>query len=100
MKDFNYNEFSSFETELSEMSKCLSHPARVMIISILSKHKDLIIETDDDNFPKETFWKNREREPQVLLVDDGKWVNVYKYFTQELNKAPVERLANTNSNIK
>ena len=33
-------EFNNFEIELSEMSKCLSHPARVMIISILSKHKD------------------------------------------------------------
>ncbi|RTY87877.1 transcriptional regulator [Flavobacterium sp. RSP49] len=33
-------EFHSFEIELATLSKCLSHPARVMIISILSKHKD------------------------------------------------------------
>ena len=40
MKDLNHIDFSSFEVELAEMSKCLSHPARVMIISILSKNKD------------------------------------------------------------
>ena len=32
--------FNNFEVELAEISKCLSHPARVMIISILAKHKD------------------------------------------------------------
>ena len=40
MKDINATEFSSFEVELATMSKCFSHPARVMIILILSKNKD------------------------------------------------------------
>ena len=40
MNDSKNTEFHNFEIELAEMSKCLSHPARVMIISILSKHKD------------------------------------------------------------
>jgi ArsR family transcriptional regulator, arsenate/arsenite/antimonite-responsive transcriptional repressor len=40
MNDSKNAEFHNFEIELAEMSKCLSHPARVMIISILAKHKD------------------------------------------------------------
>jgi DNA-binding transcriptional ArsR family regulator len=32
-------DFHSFELE-SQMAKCLAHPARIQIISILSKHKD------------------------------------------------------------
>ena len=40
MKDINATEFNSFEVELAAMSKCFSHPARVMIILILSKNKD------------------------------------------------------------
>ena len=40
MKDLNSIDFSLFEVELATMSKCFSHPARVMIISILSKNKD------------------------------------------------------------
>ncbi len=40
MKEQKNVEFHNFEIELSEMSKCLAHPARVMIISILAKHKD------------------------------------------------------------
>ena len=32
--------FQPFEVELSQLSKCLANPARIQIISILSKHKD------------------------------------------------------------
>lgn len=32
--------FHALELELSQMAKCLSHPARIQIITILSKHKD------------------------------------------------------------
>lgn len=33
-------DFHAFEVELSQLSKCLANPARIQIISILSKHKD------------------------------------------------------------
>ncbi|WP_310557303.1 metalloregulator ArsR/SmtB family transcription factor [Flavobacterium sp.] len=32
--------FHSFEVELAQLSKCISNPARIMIILILSKHQD------------------------------------------------------------
>lgn len=40
MEDLKEVKFHSFETELAAMSKCFSHPARIMIIKILSKNKD------------------------------------------------------------
>jgi hypothetical protein len=41
----------------------------------------LIIETDDDNVPDETFWNQRARKQTVRAVTEGGWLNVYRYFT-------------------
>jgi STELLO glycosyltransferases len=41
----------------------------------------LIVETDDDNFPREQFWNDRQKTHQVPLLRDTDWVNVYKYFS-------------------
>lgn len=40
-----------------------------------------IIETDDDNFAKESFWEPREVVKPAFKVDGTGWVNVYKYFS-------------------
>lgn len=32
--------FHSFELELAQIAKCLAHPARIQIITLLSKHND------------------------------------------------------------
>lgn len=40
MKNVKNIDFHTFEIELSTLSKCFSHPARVMIMCILAKHKD------------------------------------------------------------
>jgi hypothetical protein len=42
---------------------------------------DLLIETDDDNFPRQEFWGERMRRQSVRVVSDAGWVNVYRYFT-------------------
>jgi hypothetical protein len=44
---------------------------------------DVIIETDDDNFPYPDFWEKREKTHQAHLLQDKKHVNVYRYFTNE-----------------
>jgi STELLO glycosyltransferases len=41
----------------------------------------LIVETDDDNVPREEFWSERRRLQSVRRVEGGGWVNVYRYFT-------------------
>jgi STELLO glycosyltransferases len=41
----------------------------------------IIIETDDDNTPYETFWNQRVRQQTVRTATDAGWLNVYRYFT-------------------
>ncbi len=41
----------------------------------------LIIETDDDNFPRQDFWRSRQRSCLAPALSAGGWVNVYSYFT-------------------
>ena len=41
----------------------------------------VIVETDDDNVPREEFWAERRRRQSVPVVNAGGWVNVYRYFT-------------------
>ena len=42
---------------------------------------DVLIETDDDNFPKEGFWDPRQRSVRAAIADSTDWVNVYAYFS-------------------
>ena len=49
----------------------------------LSKGADVIIETDDDNIPYNSFWNIRTKFKQAGLVKHLGWVNAYKYFTDE-----------------
>ena len=42
---------------------------------------DRIIETDDDNYPRSSFWQWRERERKVPVVKQPGWVNVYAFFS-------------------
>lgn len=56
-----------------------------------------IIETDDDNIPREEFWHEKQREVISHKFENSGWVNVYYYFTK--NKIwprgfPLEELQN------
>jgi hypothetical protein len=42
----------------------------------------VIVETDDDNIPRESFWAERQRRQSVPSVVGAGWVNVYRYFTE------------------
>ena len=43
----------------------------------------VIIETDDDNIPYQQFWAQRQRIQNVPVLENGGWVNVYRYFTDQ-----------------
>src|SRR6185295_7283293 len=43
----------------------------------------VIIETDDDNFPRPDFWQERNRHQSVKTLADAGWVNIYRYFTDQ-----------------
>ena len=46
----------------------------------ISQGADVIVETDDDNLPREGFWAERELFRPGSLLEDAGWVNVYRYF--------------------
>jgi len=59
------------------------HYARKNIGYLLAIQKGvgIIVETDDDNLPYDSFWATRRRNPIVRVVEKSGWVNVYKYFS-------------------
>ena len=61
-----------------------NHYARKNIgyLIAISKGADVIIETDDDNYPLSAFWYERSKIAKGHTISTGEWVNVYKYFTE------------------
>lgn len=59
------------------------HYARKNLGYLLAMERgaDVIIETDDDNYPRDTFWDNRSPQQKARLIEDAGWVNFYRYFT-------------------
>ena len=43
----------------------------------------VIVETDDDNLPREAFWKPRELSVDCRKVAGPGWVNAYRYFSDD-----------------
>jgi hypothetical protein len=61
----------------------VKHYSRKNIGYLLAKNHDIIVETDDDNFPREEFWKNRSKKISASQLDNAGWTNVYGYFSDE-----------------
>ena len=63
-----------------------SHYSRKNIgyLLALSIGANVIIETDDDNFPRQDFFNLPSKNCYVPTVDDGQWVNVYRFFSDQL----------------
>jgi len=63
----------------------LKHYARKNLgyLIAMSKGADLILETDDDNYPEKNFWHLRTKFVHARLVNQKGWVNVYRYFTSK-----------------
>ena len=45
---------------------------------------EVIVETDDDNVPREEFWRQRQRHHRVSRVSEAGWINAYRYFSDAL----------------
>jgi hypothetical protein len=59
------------------------HYGRKNLGYLLSKNKDVIIETDDDNLPRQEFWNKKIEFTDSRVVKKKGWINAYRYFTQE-----------------
>lgn len=82
-------DFFSINRQLSlnfELAKTLpvKHYSRKNLgyLVAMSKGAEIIIETDDDNYPLQLFWNNRTKQVNAHVLNDKGWVNVYKYFTE------------------
>ena len=54
---------------------------------IAMKNKSQIItETDDDNYPKKSFFDNMELKKSLTLLSGSKWINIYKIFSKNSNE--------------
>lgn len=47
----------------------------------ITQGSELIVETDDDNFPREGFFRERSRRVEASLSAGKGWVNAYGYFS-------------------
>ena len=62
-----------------------NHYARKNIGYLLAMCDDasLIVETDDDNIPYDSFWTERQRQQKVQTVENAGWTNIYSYFSDK-----------------
>ena len=49
----------------------------------MERGAEVIIETDDDNLPLESFWDKRSKVHEARRISAAGWVNPYSYFTDE-----------------
>lgn len=52
------------------------------LIAISNGH-NVIVETDDDNYPLTPFWKKTQMNCSSYHIEDRGWVNVYSYFIRQ-----------------
>lgn len=66
----------------------MSHPAlfrkNIGYLLAIRDGADVIIETDDDNMPRTSFFLPRARQCAAHSLSNGQWVNVYRYFCDSL----------------
>jgi len=91
--DFSLNgcDFYSIEKQLKAdlkfPKKCpRNHYARKNIGYLIAMENgaDIIVETDDDNIPRDEFWDERTRKKDAYFIKNAGWVNVYSYFSDVL----------------
>jgi hypothetical protein len=61
----------------------VKHYSRKNLGYLLAKNYDVIIETDDDNFPTNEFWRPRCSQNLVTHFEKTGWMNVYAHFSKE-----------------
>ncbi|REJ80189.1 MAG: DUF288 domain-containing protein [Bacteroidetes bacterium] len=86
--DFKLDSCEYYSVEAQEktdfrLAKLLpyKHYARKNLGYLLAKDSEVIIETDDDNFPRQDFWSERIRMTGALKLENQGWVNVYRAFS-------------------
>ena len=81
---FSVSDQKSLRFSLAETLP-VRHYARKNIgyLIAMSQGAELIVETDDDNYPNKDFWLTRSLSVDARLVNQNGWINVYRYFTRK-----------------
>lgn len=70
----------------------------IAYLEAIAAGADIIVETDDDNFPRDAFWEPRNAGFACRPVDFDGWVNVYDYFADSFiypRGMPLDHARNT-----
>lgn len=61
------------------------HYARKNIgyLMAMRENAEFIIETDDDNFPLDDFWHDRQIKARARTTGQKGWINIYSYFSDD-----------------
>ena len=51
----------------------------------MKNKSEIIIETDDDNYPKNSFFKNLDIKKKLIELSGPEWINVIKFFVKKNN---------------
>ena len=81
---FSIEEQKEFESKFAQ--ECLfNHYARKNIgyLKAIQEGAEIVVETDDDNIPKENFLNTINQNITGRLVKKSGWENVYRHFTNE-----------------
>ena len=100
---FSIEEQKEFESNFAQ--ECpFNHYARKNIgyLKAIRDGAEVIVETDDDNIPKENFLNSINQNITGRLVKKSGWENVYRHFTNERiwpRGFPLEYLNQTDQNL-
>jgi hypothetical protein len=79
------------------------HYSRKNIGYLLSAHQEIILETDDDNFPRDEFWNSRNKTVSASVPESTGWNNVYNYFSEDSiwpRGFPLENILSKNPSLR
>ena len=110
----NYGQYFSLKDQIKINLKfnkiCpINNYARKNIGYLLAfkKNTEIIIETDDDNFPKKNFFSSRNLYHKTFEIKNKSWVNIYNLFTKDKKKEfiwprglPLDEIKSNKINIK
>jgi hypothetical protein len=69
--------------QLAQLAPVRSYTRKnIAYLAAIRDGAECVVETDDDNHPKDDFWQPRELTRPAHLITANGWVNAYGYFTE------------------
>src|ERR1035437_66677 len=69
---------SSMTFELAKITPTRSYSRKNLgYLSAIKNGSTQLMETDDDNIPREEFWNEKQRDVKSHIFENSGWVNVY-----------------------